>query len=234
MLYLSLRDFAEYAMNRPCIERRRSRLKSVSCEQDTRFVVIRSISQNLPLPLGNDVGLMPARDRITSLAQVICQVLLHLGCGLERHWVHVRVEFWKQADAVAFDYRGCLGPCLVVGKSFFRRQPRHAHIDAGLLRVALGVGGADRTDSASGGVEQDHIDVVVKVWLLFSPEFPVRPSLHAASLSNVGVEVIPFRSSAYSGARHELIVTARGIQKFRELPKHENYLLSVDQRVIDE
>ena len=36
---------------------------------------------------------MPARDRITDPAQILRQIHFHLGCGLERHGVQVRVKF---------------------------------------------------------------------------------------------------------------------------------------------
>ena len=53
---------------------------------------------------------MPASDRVTGPAQILCQILLHLGCGLIRHRVEVRVEFRQEADAVAFDCRGRPSP----------------------------------------------------------------------------------------------------------------------------
>jgi hypothetical protein len=61
----------------------------------------------------------------------------------------------------------------VIGETVFRGQPSHPHVDAGLLGVSFRVSGADCAESASGGVEQDHVDVVVMFWLLFSPELPV-------------------------------------------------------------
>ena len=40
---------------------------------------------------------MPARDRVTSPAQVLRQIYFHLGCGLIGHRVHVRVQFRQEA-----------------------------------------------------------------------------------------------------------------------------------------
>ena len=45
---------------------------------------------------------MPASDRVPGPAQVLGQVHFHLGGGLERHRIQVRVQFRQQADAVAF------------------------------------------------------------------------------------------------------------------------------------
>ena len=66
----------------------------------------------------------------------------------------------------------------MVGETFVRGQPRHARIDARLFWITIWVGGADGAESASGGVEQDHVNIVVVLRLLFSPELPVTPSVN--------------------------------------------------------
>jgi len=45
--------------------------------------------------------LMPACDRVTDPAQILCQILLHLRRRIKQHRVQVRVKLRQQADAVA-------------------------------------------------------------------------------------------------------------------------------------
>ena len=47
---------------------------------------------------------MPAGDRVTGPAQILRQILFHLGGGLIRHWVQVLIQFRQKAEAVAFDH----------------------------------------------------------------------------------------------------------------------------------
>ncbi len=86
------------------------------------------------------------------------------------------------ALAIAFHHPCGLDSRPVVGEAFFRGQARHPHTDAGLLGVALRVFSTDLSDSADCRVEQDDINTVRVLRLLFSLELPVRPSLHAASI----------------------------------------------------
>ena len=45
---------------------------------------------------------MTPSDRITRPAQILRQVLLHLGCGLVGHRIQVRIQFRQEAEAIAF------------------------------------------------------------------------------------------------------------------------------------
>src|ERR1035437_2587803 len=126
-------------------------------------------------------GLRPARDRVTGAAQVVRQIRFHLRRRLKRHRVQVLIHFRQEAEAVALgDPRG-FGACLVVGEAFFRRQSRHAYIDARLLAVALRVCSPDLSNFADCRVEQHDIDIVMMFGLLFRPESLERPALHSAS-----------------------------------------------------
>ena len=49
---------------------------------------------------------MSSRNRVPGPAQILRQVLLHLGGGLEGHRVQVRIEFRQQAEAFGSGLRG--------------------------------------------------------------------------------------------------------------------------------
>ncbi len=66
--------------------------------------------------------LMPACDRVTGPPQILGQIHFHLGCGLVRHRVQVRIQLRQQAESVAFDDPSDFGACLMVREAFFRRQ----------------------------------------------------------------------------------------------------------------
>ena len=100
---------------------------------------------------------------VPSPPQILRQIHLHLRGGLERHRVQVRVKFRQEAEVVAFDHPRGLHPGLVVGEPVFRRQARHADVNAGLLGISLRVGNPDSTEPAGGGVEQDYLHVVVVI-----------------------------------------------------------------------
>ena len=82
-----------------------------------------------------------------------------------------------------FDHGGSLGARLVVGIAFFRRQPRHANVNAGLLRIATGIGGADFMELGDGRLQQDHVHVVVVLRLPSGPKLFERPALHWLQVS---------------------------------------------------
>ena len=49
---------------------------------------------------------MPASDRVTGPAQILRQILFHLGGGPIRHRVQVLIQFRQEAESVAL-YNPC-------------------------------------------------------------------------------------------------------------------------------
>src|ERR1035438_6319414 len=125
---------------------------------------------------------MCTRDRVTRPTQVCRPILLHTGCGLVGHRVQMRVKLGQGAEAIAlYDPRG-FGASLMVGEAFFRPQPRHPHIDAKLLSVALRVFRANLADSADRRIEQHDINIMVMgLRVELGANLSQRPALHSES-----------------------------------------------------
>ena len=109
---------------------------------------------------------MPAGDGVALLTEVFGEIAFHLGRGVERHRVEVEKQFGQQADAVALDDGGALEAGLVVGEAFLGPQAGHADIDGGLLRVAVGIEGANFPEPRGGGREKHDVNMVVMFGLL--------------------------------------------------------------------
>lgn len=120
---------------------------------------------------------MPAGYGVSASAEVIRQIHLHLCGSLERHGIQVRIKLRQQPEAVSFHQWRILGPGLVVGKPFFRCQAGHAHINAGLVPIAIRVGGPDLSESGDGWIEQDHVNAVV-IRSHFGAQLSERPAFH--------------------------------------------------------
>jgi hypothetical protein len=107
-------------------------------------------------------GLMPARHCVSSPTQILRQIRFHLSCRLEWHRVEVLVQFWQEADAVSFDYGCCLDAGFVLGEVFCRGQPRHPHVNAGLLWIAIWIVSPDLSDLADCRGKQYDVNVVMQ------------------------------------------------------------------------
>jgi hypothetical protein len=94
----------------------------------------------------------------------------------------------QQRDAVALRERGILDSGFVIDESFLRRQPSHAHVNAGLPRISFWIRGADVAESGHGGIEQNNVNVVMLLGMLRANLFE-RSSLHP----------LPERTSAVAG-----------------------------------
>ena len=129
---------------------------------------------------------MPASDRVTGPAQILRQILFHLGGGLIRHRVQVLIQFRQKAEAVAFDHRGCFGSRLMVGETFLRGQPCHPNVDAGFLGIALRVFGTNFSHFADRRLKQHDVNIVMVLRQLAGAESLERSTLHSASIGKSG------------------------------------------------
>jgi hypothetical protein len=122
---------------------------------------------------------MPSRDRISSPAQILRQILLHLDGRLEGHRVQMLKQLRQKAEAVAFDHRGCLDSRLMVGEAFFWGQARHPHIEAGFLGVALWIFITNFPELAGCLVQQYDVNVVMDLRLMAGTKSLERPAFHS-------------------------------------------------------
>ena len=83
--------------------------------------------------------------------------------GCERHWIEVREEFGKEAQAVAFDDPGGFEAGFMVGETFFGSEAGHANINAREFGFAGGVEVFDFAMARGSRVEEDDVNVVVMV-----------------------------------------------------------------------
>ncbi len=104
---------------------------------------------------------MSPGDGVALGAEVFGEVVFHDEGGFEGHGVVHFVKFGEQADAEEFDGAGGFGSVFVVGEALFRRQSAHADVNAGLFRIAAGIGGADFGQVHRFGREQDDVHVVM-------------------------------------------------------------------------
>jgi hypothetical protein len=89
--------------------------------------------------------LVPAEYDVTALAEAFRERDFHLLRTLVGHRVEVGVELRHEALAVLLHNPRGFVASLVILKSSFRREPRHADVVAGLT-VALGVAEIDDVD----------------------------------------------------------------------------------------
>ncbi len=107
--------------------------------------------------------LVAASNRVTFPPQIGGELHLHLQRRFIRHWIQMRIKLRHQTHPVFLHCPGRFITVLVVLESMLRRYSTHADVEAWLRRIALRIGADDRSMFRDPRIQQDDVDVVVKL-----------------------------------------------------------------------
>jgi len=94
-------------------------------------------------------------------AEIRGEIALHDDGGSVRHGIEMREELGKKLEAVLSDSPRGFVAVLVVFEAVLDGQARHPDVNAGLGRITPWIGTQHGRVFGDGGIEQDHVNVVM-------------------------------------------------------------------------
>lgn len=163
---------------------------------------------------------MSASNCVSGGSQFFSQFCFHLSRCFKRHRVQMFIKLWHQSHAVFPDDPSRFVAVFVILESMIDRNSRHSNINAGLQQIAFGIKPQNRRMLCDRVLQQNHINIVVKVLFLSTRWFLRFQIVEQEKMRQVrSVRVFSERADRYSeSSLRELGLSSVGTQALKFIP----------------